>query len=113
MINTKGRIFKITNFFNGVARFKFNELCDVNIGAEDYINIAGVCKHVFIEEVPTFNNDNSNQQLRFITMIDIFYDKKITLTLSLAKNLNDIGSSFKHLEVFKRTSSRLFEMTKV
>ena len=113
IIKTKGRIFKIDNFFNGVIRFKFNELCDVNIGAEDYINIANVCKHAFIEEVPTFNNDNSNQQLRFITMIDIFYEKKILLTLSLAKSLNEIGSSFKHLEVFKRTTSRLFEMTKI
>ena len=63
--------------------------------------------------MPTFNNDNSNQQLRFITMIDIFYEKKILLTLSLAKNLNEIGSSFKHLKVFKRTTSRLFEMTKI
>jgi cell division protein ZapE len=113
IINTKGRTFKIDNFFNGVARFKFNELCDVNIGAEDYINIANVCKHAFIEGIPTFSNDISNQQLRFITMIDIFYEKNIALTLSLEKNLDQIGSSLKHLESFKRTISRLFEMTKV
>ena len=113
VINTKGRNFKIINFFDGVARFKFNELCDVNIGAEDYINIANVCSHVFIEDIPIFNEFNSNQQLRFITLIDIFYEKKIFLTLSLVKELNDIGTSIKHSEVFKRSISRLFEMTKL
>ena len=55
---------------------------------------------------------NSNQQLRFITLIDILYEKKIILTLSLADNLNLLGSSKIHAEAFKRTLSRLFEMTK-
>ena len=113
IINTKGRNFLIKNFFKGVARFKFNELCDVNIGAEDYINIANVCSHVFIEEIPIFNDDNSNQQLRFITLIDIFYEKKILLTLSTKTKLNEIGSSKKHLELFERTISRLFDMTRI
>ncbi|MDA8772707.1 cell division protein ZapE, partial [Candidatus Pelagibacter bacterium] len=69
--------------------------------------------HIFIEEIPIFNDNNSNQQLRFITLIDILYEKKISLTLSLANNLNSLGSSKKHFEIFKRTLSRLFEMTKI
>ena len=87
-------------------------MCDNNLGAEDYINISNLCKHIFIEEIPKFNNENSNQQLRFITMIDIFYEKKIRLTLSIEENLNNLSSSNKHFEVFKRTISRMFEMTK-
>ena len=112
IINTKGRNFKINYFFDGVARFKFSELCDVNMGAEDYINIADLCKHVFIEDIPNFNDVNSNQQLRFITLIDIFYEKKILLTLSITNELNKMSSSIKHAEIFKRTISRLFEMIK-
>ena len=95
----------------GCSRFKFNVLCDRNLGAEDYINIANVCNHFFIEEVPKFNNENSNQQLRFITLIDILYDKKISLTLSMASELKNMNSSKKHSEVFKRTVSRLYQMT--
>ena len=76
-------------------------MCDNNLGAEDYINISSYCKHIFIEEIPKFNNENSNQQLRFITMIDIFYEKKIRLTLSLEENLDNLGSSNKHFEIFK------------
>ena len=112
IVTTKGRNFVINNFYSGIARFKFKDLCDNNLGAEDYINISNFCKHIFIEEIPKFNNENSNQQLRFITMIDIFYEKKIRLTLSIEENLDNLSSSNKHSEVFKRTISRMFEMTK-
>ena len=112
IVTTKGRNFVINDFYSGIARFKFKDLCDNNLGAEDYINISNLCKHIFIEDIPKFNNENSNQQLRFIMMIDIFYEKKIRLTLSLEENLNNLGSSNKHFEIFKRTISRMFEMTK-
>ena len=102
---------KIINFYQGIARFKFNELCNQNLGAEDYLNLSQICKHVFIEEVPKFDEFNSNQQLRFITLIDIFYEKKISLTLSLNCELNKLGTSKKHSKIFKRTISRLYEMT--
>ena len=111
-ITTKGRKLIIENFFSGVSRFKFKDLCEKNLGAEDYINLAKICNHVFIEDIPIFNDLNSNQQLRFITLIDIFYEKKIKLTVSLEKKLNNLGSSNKHSEIFKRTVSRMFEMTK-
>ena len=111
-INTKGRDFIINNFYDGILRFKFNNLCNKNLGAEDYINISNISDHIFIEEVPIFNDDNSNQQLRFITLIDILYEKKILLSLSLENDLNNLGSSSKHLQTFKRTTSRLIELTK-
>ena len=112
IVTTKGRNFVINNFYSGIARFKFKDLCANNLGAEDYINISNLCEHIFIEEIPKFNNENSNQQLRFITMIDIFYEKKIRLVLSIEEHLNNLSSSNKHSEVFKRTISRMFEMTK-
>ena len=93
-------------------RIKFKDLCDKNLGAEDYVNIANICNHIIIEDIPVFNNENSNQQLRFITLIDILYEKKIRLTLSLEESLNNLGSSKKHSTTFKRTISRMFEMTK-
>ena len=112
IVNTKGREFVMNNFYGGITRFNFKDLCDKNLGAEDYINISNFCKYIFIEGIPKFNNENSNQQLRFITMIDIFYEKKIKLFLSMEESLDNLSSSDKHFEVFKRTQSRLFEMTK-
>ena len=111
VIITKGRKFIFDDYYEGVARFNFKELCEENLGAEDYLNLANVCDHIFIEEIPNFDEYNSNQQLRFITLIDILYDKKIILTLSMEKEISKLGSSNKHFESFKRTISRLYEMT--
>ena len=111
-ITTKGRDLIIDNFYDGILRFNFKDLCDKNLGAEDYLNISNISHHIFIEEIPIFNDDNSNQQLRFITLIDILYEKKIILSLSLERDLSNLGSSTKHFQTFKRTTSRLIELTK-
>ena len=110
-IKIKDRDFIISNFFNGIARFNFQELCDVNIGAEDYLAIAKICKFIVIENIPKFNDENSNQQNRFITLIDILYDKKVALLITISSNLENLGSSKKLEEPFKRTLSRIYELT--
>ena len=38
-----------------------------------------------IENIPDFNNDNSNQQQRFVTLIDILYEKSIKVWFFLSK----------------------------
>jgi cell division protein ZapE len=110
-LNTKGRNFFIHNFYEGIARFDFKELCDVNIGAEDYIEIAKNCKFIVIDNIPKFNDENSNQQNRFITLIDILYEKKVNLLISTSSSLESLGSSIKLRVTFKRTLSRLYELT--
>ncbi len=44
----RGRKFPLEQFYDGVARFDFKELCDQNLGAEDYIEIAKFCKFIII-----------------------------------------------------------------
>jgi cell division protein ZapE len=107
----KGRKFNIKNYYEGISRFGFKELCAKNIGAEDYIKIADTCSFIIIENIPNFNNDNSNQQQRFVTLIDILYEKNVPLMITSKSQLNLISSS-KSLEgIFKRTISRLYELT--
>ena len=113
ILSIKGRKFIIKNYFEGVARFDFGDLCNKNIGAEDYIKIADVCKHIIIENLPNFNENNSNQQQRFITLIDIIYEKKVNLTISSDLNLNKLTSAKSLSEPFKRTISRLYELTSI
>tara|TARA_B110000305_G_C19104031_1_gene476590 strand:- start:211 stop:726 length:516 start_codon:yes stop_codon:yes gene_type:complete len=109
----KGRKFTIKNYYEGVARFDFSDLCNKNIGAEDYIKIADVSKYIFIENLPNFDDKNSNQQQRFITLIDIIYEKKVSLTISSVANLNKLTSAKSLSEPFKRTISRLYELTSI
>ena len=110
-LTIKGRKFNIQNSYDGISRFIFKDLCAKNIGAEDYIKIAEACSFIVIENIPNFNNDNSNQQQRFITLIDILYEKNIPLMVTSEFKLNLIGSSKNLEDVFKRTISRLYELT--
>ena len=110
-LNIKGRVFMINSFFEGVARFNFNELCKVNFGAEDYIGITSKCNFLTLENIPNFNDEISNEQQRFITLIDILYEKKIPMMVSSNFNFDNFTSSKKLIEPYKRTISRLFELT--
>jgi len=112
-INVKGRNFKIDNFYEGIVRINFNELCDQNLGAEDYLEIIKNCKFIIIEHIPQFNDVNSNQQKRFITLIDVIYDKGIPLAVTANQNLNEYTSSRLLENSFKRTISRLYELTSI
>ena len=112
-LNIKGRELLIENFYEGIAKFRFNELCDRNLGAEDYLQISNCCNFILIEGLPDFNEDNSNQQQRFITLIDIVYEKKIPILISSANSLNDLNSSGSLAKIFKRTISRLHELTSI
>jgi cell division protein ZapE len=107
----KERNFIIKNYFEGLARFNFNDLCGVPIGAEDYIKIAECCDFLLIDNVPNFGDENADEQQRFITLIDILYDKKIPIMITANFSYNNFNSSKKLIDPYKRTVSRLFELT--
>jgi predicted ATPase len=113
ILEIKGRKLEIKNFYEGVIKFDFEELCNRNLGSEDFISIANNCDFLLIVELPNFSEDNSNQQQRFITLIDILYEKKIPLMITSHINLNLINSSKSLQEPFKRTISRLYELTSI
>ena len=105
--------FDLRAYKKSIAKFEFEELCNRNLGSEDYIKIAENCEFIFIKNLPDFNEENSNQQQRFITLIDIIYEKKIPLMITSQVNLNLIKSSRSLTEPFKRTVSRLYELTSI
>ena len=76
-----------------------------------YIKICDICKFIAIENIPFFSESNINQQQRFITLVDILYDKKIFLMITAEKPFEKMGSSKLLLIPFKRTLSRLLELT--
>ena len=112
-MNVKGRDFKIENFYEGIVRFNFNDLCDQNLGAEDYLEIIKNCKFIIIDQIPQFDDTNSNQQQRFITLLDVIYEKKIPISVTANQNLDKFNSSKLLEKPFKRTISRLYELTSI
>ena len=111
ILEIKGRKIEIDNFYDGIVKFNFNELCNRNYGSEDYICIANNSKFILIENLPNFSENNLNQQQRFITFIDIVYEKKMPLMITSNVNLDEINSAKSLKEPFKRTISRLYELT--
>lgn len=111
VLNIKGRNYTIEDFYEGIVKMNFKSLCDVNLGAEDYIEFTKSLKFLLIEGLPIFRDENINQQQRFITLIDIMYEQRISLALTAETTLEKIGSSLKLTSPFKRTISRLFELT--
>ena len=113
ILEIKGRSLVLENYYDKVVKFDFEELCNRNLGSEDYIKIAENCEFIFIKNLPNFNDNNSNQQQRFITLIDIIYEKKIPLMITSQDDLNSMQSSKSIAESFKRTISRLYELTSI
>jgi cell division protein ZapE len=113
IINIKGREFVIENFYDGIVKFNFEELCNRNLGSEDYLNISQNSKFILIENLPDFDENNSDQQQRFITLIDIIYEKKIPILISSKNSLDKLNSAQSLSQIFKRTISRLYELTSI
>jgi len=111
LLEINGRKLSLKNFYEKVIKFEFDELCNRNLGSEDYIKISENSEFIFISNLPNFSENNSNQQQRFITLVDIIYEKKIPLMITSEVNLDLIKSSKSLEEPFKRTISRLYELT--
>ncbi len=111
ILSIKGRNFTINNFYEGIVRFDFSELCVKNLGSEDYIEIIKNCRFIALDNIKQFNDINSDQQHRFIALIDIVYEKKIPMAVTSSFNLNNFSSSRLLEKPFKRTVSRLYELT--
>ena len=110
-LDIKGRVFEIKNHYEGISEFDFKELCDQNLGAEDYLEITKVSNFIVIKNIPQFNEINSNQQQRFITLLDVLYDKDIPVAITANQDLDKFNSSKSLEKQFKRTISRLHELT--
>ena len=111
LVISLNNLFILKNFYDGIVRLTFKEVCDKNLGSEDYIKIVKNCFFIVMENVPAFNDLNSNQQQRFITFLDIVYDQNIPMAISAEQNIDKLTSSRLLEKPFKRTISRLYELT--
>ena len=63
ILEVKGRNLELENFYERIIKFDFDELCNRNLGSEDYISIANNCDFMFIKNLPDFNEDNSTAKI--------------------------------------------------
>ena len=110
-IQTKSRTIRLEKCTANIAYCKFKDLCVINLGHEDYRNIAGAFSLIFIADVQQFTDSESDQCRRFISLIDMLYDKKCSVVLLAQYPINQLCLIKSLSKEFKRTASRLYEMT--
>lgn len=95
-----------------VARFQFEELCSRPLGASDYLALAQAFETIIVENAPAMNFDRRNEAKRFITLVDILYEKKVRLVLSAETEAHELyhAPTGHEAQEFQRTASRLIEM---
>src|SRR6202022_2549537 len=112
-ISIKGRILHVPCSADGVARFSFADICEKPLAASDYLRLAHDYHTIMIDRIPVMNYAERNAAKRFIALIDTLYDNAVKLmawadadplSLYLATEGDEANE-------FKRTSSRLIEMS--
>ena len=89
----------------------FENLCEQNFSHQDYINISMNFNLIFLNNVPELNDQNKDSCRRFISLIDMLYENNCSIVILASKPISSL-STIKNLnEEFKRTASRLYEMT--
>lgn len=109
-IENLGRTIAVPAQAMGVARFAFADLCEVPLGARDYLRIANAFHTVVIDGVPVFSHLKSDAAKRFILLIDTLYDRGVKLVASFAAPLDQLAHNDKTRFEFARCLSRLEEM---
>ncbi len=96
----------------GIARFEFSDLCSRPLGASDYIAIARAYGTVLIDRIPVLGPDQRNEARRFITLVDVLYERHVKLFASAAGEPEGLFGAETGAEAFEfaRTVSRLHEM---
>jgi cell division protein ZapE len=112
-ISIKGRILHVPCAADGVARFSFADLCEKPLGASDYLRLAHDYHTIIIDRIPVMDYPERNAAKRFIALIDTLYDNAVKVMASAAADPPSlyVASDGYEANEFKRTSSRLIEMS--
>jgi cell division protein ZapE len=111
-IDAKGREIAVREAFDGVARFRFADLCEAPLGAADFLRLAQAFHSVIIAGVPVIAPERRDVARRFINLVDTFYDQGVKLIVSAAAEPAELYQATDSEEAlaFRRTVSRLIEM---
>jgi cell division protein ZapE len=112
-IPIKGRLLHVPCSSHGVARFSFADICQKPLAASDYLRLAHDYHTILIDRIPVMDLPDRNAAKRFISLIDALYDNAVKLMASADTNPVSLYLATEGVEVneFKRTSSRLIEMS--
>jgi len=110
VLRTQGRDVEVPRAAPGVAMAEFVDWCAKPMGAADFLCIADNFHTVILADIPRMGPDNRDQAVRFITLIDSFYERKVKFICSAAASPDKLYVEGDGAFEFQRTVSRLMEM---
>ncbi|MFZ5784467.1 MAG: cell division protein ZapE [Pseudomonadota bacterium] len=110
ILRTQGRDVEIPRAAPGVAMAHFLDWCAKPMGAADFLCIAEHFHTVILADIPKMGPDSKDKAVRFVTMIDAFYEKKVKFLCSAATAPVGLYVEGDGAFEFERTVSRLMEM---
>ncbi|HUB64999.1 MAG TPA: cell division protein ZapE [Methylocella sp.] len=114
-LDVLGHAVHVPEVCANVARFAFADLCQVPLGAADFLALARRFHSVVLDAIPVIDAARRDEAKRFIMLIDTFYDRHVKLIASAEAEPAELymgTEGFVAFE-FKRTASRLMEMRSV
>ena len=102
-------VFKRTITSSVFLEFSF--ICSYKFSPNDYIKVSNTYDTFFIDKIPLLGSNEMNEIRRFIILIDILYEKKKYIIIRSEKKLSDMFTIKNSIVPFKRTMSRISEMT--
>ncbi len=109
-IEVNNREIKYISCADDVIWFDFNELCQTNRSAHDYIEIAERFQTVLVSDIQILNEKDDAAAKRFIHFIDAIYDHNVKLLASANAKPDELYRGSRMKFAFDRTISRLTEM---
>ena len=85
-----GRQLTVTATRDGVAKMGFADLCGRPLGAADYMAVAENFHTLLLTGVPQFTRATMNELRRFITLVDLLYERNCRLVCSAEAPLEEI-----------------------
>ena len=109
-LSVQGRDLVVPRCARGVADVSFATLCELPLGAADYLAIAREFHTVILRDVPLLAADRRNEARRLVTLIDVLYDHRVNLVVSAAGPPDALYPDGADAGMFRRAASRLMEM---
>lgn len=89
---------------------EFSTLCATARSQQDYLALSEQFSTIFVSNIPVIPDNKNDIMLRFILMIDVFYDAHIQCVCSAEATAQNLYKGNRFAFEYQRTVSRLIEM---
>ncbi|MEM9049508.1 MAG: cell division protein ZapE [Pseudomonadota bacterium] len=110
VLEVGGRAITLPQRWGRVARVGFAALCEMPLGAADYLRLTQEIDWLLLEGIPVLSRARFDAAKRFVTLIDTLYEARVRLVAAAEAEPETLYASGAGSFEFQRTVSRLREM---